>query len=117
MSDLDTMAVLAIQENAEALEGALRREGLKLVRVDSPDAMDLTQIGEALADAFTEIPDLRPFCFKESCGEGLPEEAMRMTTFTQHVYAQPPCGKREDADRLVELLDRLGFEIVRKETP
>lgn len=95
--------------------GALERQGLKVVRADGPDAMDLDRIGEALADEFTDVPDPGPFCFKEGCGEDLVDEAKRMTAFRQHIYAEPPSTKRQDAERLVELLERLGFEIVRRE--
>ncbi len=93
----------------------LGRGKLRIVRTDEPDTMDLARIGEALADAFTDVPDPGAFCLKKGCGGELTDEAKRMTAFDQHVYAPPPCGKRMDGDRLVELLDRLGFEIVRQD--
>ena len=77
---------------------------------EKPDAMDLARIGEVLADEFTMHPAVAA---AEAGPPDLPDDHP-VSWFKQHVYSS---SHREDGDRLVELLDRLGFEIVRKETP
>jgi hypothetical protein len=105
----------------------------RLRKWEPPDAMDLSRIGEALADEFTKFPEPPRLCERcrdcedcrsawqcEKCAdcddcELRSEDELRVTAFKQHAYGPPPCPKRMDGDRLVELLDRLGFEIVRRD--
>lgn len=76
-----------------------------------PDAMDLERIGRALAAEFTEEVGPEVECFE--CGYGSERGHAFLCLWTYH-HPQPG---REDAERLVAILDRLGFRVVTAPRP
>lgn len=75
-----------------------------------PDALDLERIGRALADEFAE--EIGP----EACREcGFVTKSRRQPSFVSMAAFRHPQAGRVDGERLVQVLDELGFRIVRSD--